>query len=228
MKENMNENNGKELDKIETKEEKQKNSFSNLFSKIVGLLRNMKKGNILSIIIVIIILISAIGFKSNLFTESKTTKIGFEDIGELATESCTTTEINVIDKSRKLYGVNIPFTQTKYIYSYDVNIKAGIDFSQVKQKNLGNNTICITLPKVKILSKELKKDSFKVYHEEESIFTNVTLEENNKLLTKLEDTALKDAIDNGLYDRAKESAKRQLKSFIKANEDYKDYDVYFE
>lgn len=225
----MIENNGKELGKIETKEEKHKNSFSNLFSKIASLLRNTKKVNIL-LVIVIIILVSTIGigFKSNLFTESKTTKIGFEDIGELATESCTTTEINVVDKSRKLYGVNIPFTQTKYIYSYDVNVKAGIDFSQVKWKRVNDNAICVTLPEIRVLGKGIIKDSFKVYHEKESIFTNVTLEENNKAQSKLEDTALKDAIDNGLYDRAKESAEKQLESFFKANEDYKDCNVYFE
>lgn len=217
----MNEINYKKTEENDVKESKKKKIVTNL----LGLLN---KQIIKIVLIILVLFVAIIGIKKSFFTESKTTKLGFEDIGELATESCTTTEINVIDKSRKLYGVNIPFTQTKYIYSYDVNIKAGIDFSQVKQKNLGNNTICITLPKVKILSKELKKDSFKVYHEEESIFTNVTLEENNKLLSKLEDTALKDAIDNGLYDRAKESAKRQLKSFIKANEDYKDYDVYFE
>ncbi len=57
---------------------------------------------------------------------------------------------------------------------------------------------------------------------------NVILEENNKALTKLEDTALKDAIDNGLYDRAKESAKKQLKSFIKTNDKYKNYKIHFE
>lgn len=149
-------------------------------------------------------ILGIIGIKKSFFTESKTTKLGFEDIGELATESCVMTEIDVVDKSRKLYGVNVPFTQTKYIYSYDVIVKAGIDFSQVDWDEAENNTVNVIVPEVKVLSKELKKDSFKVYHEEESIFTNVTLEENNKALTKLEDTALKDAIDNGLYDRAKE------------------------
>ena len=217
----MNEINYKKTEENDAKESKKKKFFSKLLSLL-------NKRIITILVIILVLILGIIGIKKSFFTECKTTKLGFEDIGELATESCVMTEIDVVDKSRKLYGVNVPFTQTKYIYSYDVNIKAGIDFSQVKQKNLGNNTICITLPKVKILSKELKKDSFKVYHEEESIFTNVTLEENNKSLTKLEDTALKDAIDNGLYDRAKESAKKQLKSFIKTNDKYKNYKIHFE
>lgn len=217
----MNEINYKKTEENDDKESKKKKFFSKLLSLL-------NKRIIKILVIILVLILGIIGIKKSFFTESKTTKLGFEDIGELATESCVMTEIDVVDKSRKLYGVNVPFTQTKYIYSYDVIVKAGIDFSQVDWDEAENNTVNVIVPEVKVLSKELKKDSFKVYHEEESIFTNVTLEENNKALTKLEDTALKDAIDNGLYDRAKESAKKQLKSFIKTNDKYKNYKIHFE
>lgn len=217
----MNEINYKKTEENDAKESKKKKFFSKLLSLL-------NKRIITILVIILVLILGIIGIKKSFFTESKTTKLGFEDIGELATESCVMTEIDVVDKSRKLYGVNVPFTQTKYIYSYDVIVKAGIDFSQVDWDEAENNTVNVIVPEVKVLSKELKKDSFKVYHEEESIFTNVTLEENNKSLTKLEDTALKEAIDNGLYDRAKESAKKQLKSFIKTNDKYKDYKIHFE
>lgn len=208
------------------KKEKQKNFFSSIFS----ILSNKKIRRIVLIVfILIIIAVVALGVRAEFFTESKTTKMGFEDIGELATESCTMTEIDVVDKSRKLYGVNIPFTQTKYIYSYDVNIRAGIDFSKVTWKDNDNNTITVTMPKVKVLGKPtLDTSSFKVYHEKESVFTNVTLEENNKAQNELVEKAKKDAIDNGLYDRARVSAEKQLESFIKANDTYKNYKISFE
>lgn len=61
---------------------------------------------------------------------SKTTRLGFEDIGEMATQAAYTTQVNVTEGSRVLWGVTIPFTQSKYIYSYDVTIKAGIDFGR--------------------------------------------------------------------------------------------------
>jgi len=205
----MNEVNYKKLENNDVKESKKKKIVTNL----LGLLN---KQIIKIVLIILVLFVAIIGIKKSFFTESKTTKLGFEDIGELAIESCVMTEIDVVDKSRKFYGVNVPFTQTKYIYSYDVIVKAGIDFSQVDWGEAGNNTVNVIVPEIKVLSKELKKDSFKVYHEEESI------------LTKLEDTALKDAIDNGLYDRAKESAKKQLKSFIKTNDKYKDYKIHFE
>lgn len=74
----------------------------------------------------------AAGIKKYVESEAKTTKIGFEDIGELATQVAYSTEVNVTDASRKLFGMTIPFTQSKYIYSYDVIVKAGFDFTQVE------------------------------------------------------------------------------------------------
>ncbi len=159
----MNEINYKKTEENDDKESKKKKFFSKLLSLL-------NKRIITILVIILVLILGIIGIKKSFFTESKTTKLGFEDIGELATESCVMTEIDVVDKSRKLYGVNVPFTQTKYIYSYDVIVKAGIDFSQVIGMQAENNTVNVIVPEVKVLSKELKKDSFKVYHEEESIF----------------------------------------------------------
>ena len=66
-------------------------------------------------------------------SESRPVKLGFEEIGELATQAAYCTEINVTDASRELFGLKIPFTQSKYIYSYDVVIKAGIDFRRERE-----------------------------------------------------------------------------------------------
>ena len=52
--------------------------------------------------------------------------LGFEDIGELATQEANCTEVNVTEDVRKLFGIDIPFTQSKYIYSYKCDRKGGI------------------------------------------------------------------------------------------------------
>ena len=164
-----------------------------------------------------------IGVKPRFFTESKSTKLGFEDIGELATQSAFCTEVNVTDKPRTLFGFAIPFTQTKYVYSYDYNIKAGIDFTQVKWKvDEDSKIIEVEIPEVYILSSEILSDSFKVYHEKESVFTNVSLEENNKALEDMKETAQKDSINNGLFTEARLNAEEVLKGFIsKVYDEYK-------
>ena len=105
------------------------------------------------ILIVLIIVAGIIGLRKTIFSDSQTTKIGFEDIGELATQSAYCTQVNVTDSSRELFGAKIPFTQSKYIYSYDVVVKAGFDFEEIEwSKN--DKTIEVKLPEAKILLDE--------------------------------------------------------------------------
>ena len=47
------------------------------------------------------------------------------------------------------------------------------------------------LPEVRILSSQVDEDSFRVYHEKESIFNQIRLEENNAAFAKLKEQAEK-------------------------------------
>ena len=159
--------------------------------------------------------------------DEKTTKLGFEDIGELATQEAYCTQVSVTEASRELFGMQIPFTQSKYIYSYDVLIKAGFDFQEIEWSER-EHTILVKMPKVKLLSSEIDVESFKVYHDEESIFRPITLKENNQAMKKLRKQAEKDAIANGLLDNAKSNAEVMLKGFFAQEYDLKDYKLVFE
>ena len=176
------------------------------------------------IAVIIIILLCAVlvytrkEAKSNYVSDEKITEIGFENIGELATQSVTTTTVRVETKDLKLFNVSIPLTQSKYIYTYNTTIKAGINFSDVKWQ-LGDtddtsHNIYVDIPEVKTLSADIDLDSFKVLHEENNIFSPITLTEHNDSLIQLRENALTDAINSGLYDRALDNAKTILTSFI--------------
>ena len=158
--------------------------------------------------------------------DSKTTKIGFEDIGELATQSAYCTEVNVMDASRELWGVTIPFTQSKYIYSYNIVIKAGFDFEEIEW-DIKDTTIKVKLPETRILSSEIDRDSFKVYHEDESIFRQISLEENNEALNEMVSRAEEDVIANGLFDNACDNAKTLIKGFFSQVYDMNEYEIVF-
>lgn len=164
------------------------------------------------ITLVIILLAVSFGLGKMSASESKTTKLGFEDIGELATQAAFCTEVNVTDASRDLFGIKIPFTQSKYIYSYDIVIKAGFNFSEIDFFPK-ENSMTIKMPQPKILSTDPDFDSFKVYHEDESIFRQVSLTENNDAIKKLEEKAEKGAISNGLLENAKANAEAILSEF---------------
>lgn len=189
------------------------------------------------IAVIIIILLCAVlvytrkEAKSNYVSDEKITEIGFENIGELATQSVTSTTVRVETKDLKLFNVSIPLTQSKYIYTYNTTIKAGINFSDVKWQ-LGDtddtsHNIYVDIPEVKTLSADIDLDSFKVLHEENNIFSPITLTEHNDSLIQLRENALSDAINSGLYDRALDNAKTILTSFISQVYPSNEYNIIF-
>ena len=189
------------------------------------------------IAVIIIILLCAVlvytrkEAKSNYVSDEKITEIGFENIGELATQSVTTTTVRVETKDLKLFNVSIPLTQSKYIYTYNTTIKAGINFSDVKWQ-LGDtddtsHNIYVDIPEVKTLSADIDLDSFKVLHEENNIFSPITLTEHNDSLIQLRENAISDAINSGLYDRALDNAKTILTSFISQVYPSNEYNIIF-
>ena len=147
----------------------------------------------------------------------------------MATQAVYTTQVNVTEGSRVLWGVTIPFTQSKYIYSYDVTIKAGIDFGGIDwDLDEEQKTIRVTMPETRVLSSEINLDSFKVYHESESIFRHITLEENNAALQELQQNAEETAIANGLLENARSNAETILKGFFTKAYDLDKYTLTFE
>ena len=165
-------------------------------------------------------------FRASRSTRGETAKIGFEDIGELATQAAYCREVQVTEAARELFGVTIPFTQSKYIYSYDVVIRAGVDFGDIAW-SLEEDTIEVRLPEARVLSCEVDLDSFRVYHEEESIFRPITLEENNAALADLKRRAEEDAVANGLLTDARENAERILTLFFAGEYDPQEYEIRF-
>lgn len=194
---------------------------------LTGLLYWHLLPRVLGILVVILLAAAvALGAKTVLSADGRTARLGFEDIGELATQSAYCTEVEVTEASRELFGVTIPFTQSKYIYSYDVVIKAGLDFTNVSWSEQ-DGTIRVTLPEIRVLSNEIDLDSLKVYHEDESLFRNITLEENNAALADLKARAEQDAIGNGLLEEARDNAQQILTAFFANQYDLTEYRLEF-
>ena len=191
------------------------------------ILKKILKPKIISIIVIILVVgIVGIGIGSKLTGNSKTNKLRFEDIGELATQVAYSTNVGVMDKSRDLFGISIPFTQSKYIYSYDYIIKAGLNFEDLNYKvNEISKTITVELPEIKVLSNEVDIDSLKVYHEDESIFTQIKLGDNNSQMKEMREEAEEHAIENGVLEGAEENAKVLIMSYFAQAYDLEVYTI---
>jgi len=171
----------------------------------------------MSVILIIALLIfGVIGWNKYPSLDNKTTSLGFENIGEFATQAAYCTTVNTEEAAQNIWGIEIPFTQSKYIYSYDSIIKAGFDFSQITWSvNEEKQIIRVTLPPVRILSHEIDLDSFKLYHE------------HNAALTQMKKTAEQSAINNGLFEDAIQNAKTLLYGFFSQQYDLSQYQLEF-
>ena len=186
--------------------------------------KTLKKEVILAVAVVCVLVVVILALSNKFSKNSKPVDLRFEDIGELATQCAYCTEVGVIEKGRELFKVKIPFTQSKYIYTVDFAIKAGFNFEEIKW-DVKENKIVVHMPAVQVLSNEAKTDKIKVYHEKESIFKQIKLEDVMVSIDDMKKDAEKNAIANGLYDNAKENAEKIIEGFLGQQYDLEHYKV---
>lgn len=197
-------------------------------NKLVKVANMKRKINIGIRLLAVLIIGGAIGclVTSHLTTDPKTTKIGFEDIGELDTQVAYCTVVDVIDDPREIFGIEVPLTKSKYIYSYDVVVKAGLDFEKINWKE-SEEKIKVKMPELYITDSYIDENSGKIYHEKESIFSPITLNEQMSARSKLVEKGVNDAVENGLYKNAKENAEKIMTSFFKQHDEYEEKEIVF-
>lgn len=198
-------------------------------NKVAKRKKSMVKTKLIALIAFIVIALGAgLYFGKSLSSESRITKLGFEDMGELATRAAYCTMVEDTEAARDLFGVEIPFTQSRLIYSYDVIVRAGLDFEQIEWSvDEPNKVIEVKLPEIKVLNSELDTESFKLYLEDESIFRRISMEENNDSMIEMEENARRQAVGNGLLDEARANAEAILRSFFAGVYDLEKYEIVF-
>lgn len=198
-------------------------------NKVAKRKKSIVKAKLIALIAVIVIALGAgLYFGKSLSSESRITKLGFKDMGELATQAAYCTMVEDTEAARDLFGVEIPFTQSRLIYSYDVIVRAGLDFEQIEWSvDEPNKVIEVKLPEIKVLNSELDTESFKLYLEDESIFRRISMEENNDSMIEMEENARRQAVGNGLLDEARANAEAILRSFFAGVYDLEKYEIVF-
>lgn len=152
---------------------------------------------------------------------SETIAEGLNDMGFLITEEYYFTMVESYEKTKSLF--RFITTKSNFLYSYDGELYAGVDFENVTvDKNEENMVITIGIPKAEVQSVTIDKNSFKGYEEKEGWGNELTMEDFNKSLLELENAAKSRAIDRGVLDRADENAKEVIGNFVTSlvGEDY--------
>lgn len=142
---------------------------------------------------------------------------GLHDMGVLLTEEYYFSEVVSFSSIKKFFStdINLPFTESAYLASYDGVVTAGIDFSSVTvEKNDETKHITVHIPKAEIQNIDIDPDSFELYSEKVGLGNPVSAEDFNNSLIELENTAGTKAVERGLLDRADENAKTLIENFV--------------
>ena len=183
-------------------------------------------------LIAIIVITILVKYKVPFKHSSTSLNIGFEDVGDLVTQTAFVRVLEDSSDSRKtpIFKKIIPGTTSRLIVSYMIKVEASIDFEKISIKSIDDNSkkIVIQLPHATVHSSLPVPDSFKNHLEQKNPFSDIDATEMNELLKDATEEGKNDAISNGLLEKADENGKVLLESFIRGNKEYKDFTVEFE
>lgn len=148
------------------------------------------------------------------------------NIGQLATQEMTFTQVETFESNVTINEFDIPLTKSKLIYSYDGEIKAGINFEDVEvEKDDEARQISVYIPHSELLSTEIDTESFELYDEKVSIFNKISMEDISVSLDELVKKAEEKSISKGILKKADENAKKLIENFLKGTFEIDGYKI---
>ena len=198
--------------------------------------KKKRRFGIFKIIILIIILSalfgwSIVGIATVFKSQEKVLKLGLEDVGELVTQTCHTVVLEDTKENLSFFSLfDIPFTESRQIFSYDFDVDASIDFSKIEISKIDNKNkeVLIKIPHADVYKVVLNPDTFKSYLDSKGLFSRIDLSEHNEALLKMEDAAKAQCLASNFLERADNNAQKLLSVMVKSEDGFKNYNVIFE
>ena len=140
---------------------------------------------------------------------------GLRDMGTLITEEYYFTEVVSFTSVKKFFKteLELPFTESGYLASYDGVVTAGLDFTAIRVEK-EEDRITVHLPKTAVQTVSIDPDSFELYSEKIGFANPISAEDYNTSLAELEQTAVDKALERGLLERADANARQVITNFI--------------
>ena len=162
----------------------------------------------------------------------ETLQSGIRELGELNTAEYYFSRVETVESTKKLdltsIGIDfvhdIPLTTNSFSYSYDGEIKAGIDFSQVKiEKDVEKKELTVILPQARILSSVIDPDSYVFYEIKNNILNPIDPQDYAVSFAELVHAEEEKAVEKGILNKANENAVKLIRNFISSyvSGDYK-------
>lgn len=186
------------------------------------------KISVTSIILLLIIAAAFVYNKAVAEEELSVTEIEhkLQAESDIVTES-DNIKISVTYRAVKKLGIELPFTENKEKISCKGKVKGGYDLSKVDvKKDEDQKIIKIRMPKMKIISKEIDKESIEHESLKSALFHWKDMDYTITLMDDLEKELVKQAKKNGEFEeKALENAEKVLGGLIKKIDGSGEYKV---
>ena len=151
---------------------------------------------------------------------------GLNEIGILNTAEYYFTHVGKYSENKTIWGYDVPFSESSYIYSYDGRVCAGMDFAAIEvDVDQNYRTITLTLPQVEITGFEIESDSFVLYEEDISLINRLSVETMADSITSMEEEERKNAVEKGILDTAERNAELLVRNFLNGLYEVNGYSV---
>lgn len=173
------------------------------------------------------------GAKSNLFkSETKVSsdliKNQILSVKELTTLKYKYTNVGTFENQQEFYGVKLPFTQKKFIISYDGEVNAGINLEKAQiSLDESEKKINIQIPHAIILNHVIDENSLTIFDEKNSLFNQLEIKDFSDFRKDEMAKVEKDLEEKGFLADADEKTKEAITEILKINPLLEDYTIEF-
>ena len=116
-----------------------------------------------------------------------------------------------------LWDWTMPFSDTSLLVTYDGEIKAGIDFSEITvDVEESTRTITVALPPSKVLNNDIPQENIQVLEVKNNLFNEVTFNDYNEFIAAEKPVMQEKAISMGLLADADREARTIIRAFLNA------------
>ncbi len=174
-----------------------------------------------------------IGMKGGLLkTETKVSseiiKNQILSVKELTTLKYKYTNVGSFENQQEFYGMKLPFTQKKFIISYDGEVNAGINLEEAQVSlNETDKKINIQIPHAEILNHVIDEDSLTIFDEKHSILNQLEVKDFSDFRKDEMKKVEKELEEKGFLQEADQKTKEAIVEILKINPLLEEYTIEF-
>lgn len=177
------------------------------------------KGKLILGLVAILILVGIVGYtkfsidrKTNLLSSRIEEKV--VRLVELSTVKYNYTNVVEYEDKLQLSGINLPFTNKRFILKYSGYIKAGIDLSTIEINLKDKDTVEIKMDKAKVIENVIPEEEVYFFDEKDSIFNKLSFKDLYVVLIEEKEKMKEEVTQKGILNDAEKNGTEIITSLL--------------